>query len=117
MKNQKTVSLLLRLSIAFTFFYAAIAAFIAPQNWIGFLPTWISIVPIDSLLLLQLFSGFEIILGLLLVTGKRLYFSSIVSAIVIASIILLNIGAMDIVFRDVPILFACIALAVMSKDQ
>ncbi|KKS26660.1 MAG: hypothetical protein UU84_C0021G0006 [Candidatus Yanofskybacteria bacterium GW2011_GWC2_41_9] len=38
MPQQKTALILLRLGLAFGFFYATIALFLNPNDWIGFFP-------------------------------------------------------------------------------
>jgi len=108
-------SFLLRSGIAIAFFYAALASFLDPLSWISFIPSWVrDIAP--AKMLLTIFSIFEIILGIWLLSGKKIYASSIIASITLFGIIILNIANMDIVFRDVPILFASLALAVMYKE-
>ena len=109
MKRDKLISLLLRLGLAFSFFYAAIASFVNPASWIGFFPSFLR-----SGSILFLFSIFEIIIGLWLVLGKKVFYAAVLSALSILGIIVFNFGAMDIVFRDVSILLMAIALAVLS---
>ena len=116
MNNDRLASFFIRLGIAFAFVYAAISAFITPENWIGFMPSWISAIPVDQFLILQIFSGVEILLGLWLITGKKLFYSAIVSAVFLAGITIVNIGALDIVFRDITIFLAAIALAILARD-
>ena len=112
MEKEKLASLLLRLGLAFSFFYAAISAFINPTSWIGFLPEFLR-----GGGMLTAFSISEIILGLWLLSGWKTFYSSVLSAIVIAGITVFNFGSFDIVFRDVSILLMAIALAVLSKGK
>lgn len=112
MEEEKLVSLLLRLGLAFSFFYAAIAAFINPTSWIGFLPEFLK-----SEIILNVFGVGEIVLGLWLLSGWKTFYSSVLSAIMITGIIVFNFGSFDIVFRDVSILLMAIVLAFLSKGK
>lgn len=116
MKNERLISFLLRIGIAIAFLYAAIAAFLDPFSWIGFLPAWIdSIIPRGALL--SLFSLYEILLALWLLSGKMSFHAAMVSSATMGAIIVFNISSLDILFRDVPILFAALALMAMTYDK
>ena len=102
--------LLLRVGLALVFLYPAIAAFLEPQNWIGFLPVFIATNEA-----LFAFGVFEIILALWLLSGFRVGIAALISGALVLGIVLTNFGALDIVFRDIPIIFASAALYVLSK--
>lgn len=109
-------ALLLRVAIAFVFLYAAIAAFIDPSSWIGFVPEWMrSLIP-ENLFLLT-FNSYQIILALWLLSGKRIFWAAIIATLNLAAIVILNLGSFDLVFRDVGLALAAGALAVMSKGK
>ena len=110
MKNRsKIVAFCLRLGIAIPFLYAALAAFLDPNSWIGFLPPWIGFI-LPATVALNLFSVYEIALSLWLLSGKKALYSAILSAVTLGAITLFNVGALDIVFRDVGLLLAAVAL-------
>ena len=113
-KNLKIAKLLLRISVAFTFFYAAIFSFLNPNDWIGFFPIFIRDI-FSAQFLLTTFSFYELILGFWLVSGKWQFYAGLTSALTILGIIVFNFGAMDIVFRDVGLFFAALALAFLSR--
>ncbi len=116
MKNEKLALFLLRLGIASVFLYAAIAATLEPSNWVGYLPQSLrSIFPAETLL--HLFSAYQVLLSLWLLWGKKLLYPSVLSVLTFIAIIISNIGQLDIVFRDIAILFAALSLAVVSKDS
>lgn len=116
MKNEKLALFLLRLGIASVFLYAAIAATLEPSNWIGYLPQFLrSIFPAETLL--HLFSAYQVGLSLWLLWGKKLLYPSVLSVLTFIAIIIANIGQLDIVFRDIAILFAALSLAVVSRDS
>src|SRR3989338_10198195 len=96
----KTASQFLRVGLAFSFIYVALASFQNPLNWIGFFPQFLrDLVPAQTLL--AGFSIYEIVLGLWLLSGKKLVYSSLFSAATLAGIVVFNWGARDIVLRDI----------------
>ena len=103
-------SLLLRVGLAFSFLYPAFSSLAEPSNWIGFFPMFLR-TAIPEAQLLYLFSGYEIILGLWLLSGKQLVMSSLFAFATLAGVVLLNLGALDLVFRDVGLAFSAAALA------
>ncbi len=114
-KNNKEVlvSIFLRIGLAVVFLYAAVSSMLEPQNWIGFIPDFIkSIIPAD--IFLVLFSVYEFLLSLWLLSGRKGFYSAILSALTLAAIIFFNFTVLEIVFRDIAIFFAAIALAILS---
>lgn len=105
--------LLLRIGLALTFSYAAIASFIEPDAWIGYLPIVLRRI-FPAGILLNVFSVVEILLAFWLLSGKKTLYAAAFSALMLLGIIGANIGAMDVLFRDVAILFSALALAVLS---
>lgn len=107
------VSFLLRIGLASVFLYAAVAAFIEPDAWIGYLPIFLRHM-FPANLLLAGFSAYQILLSFWLLSGKKALYAALLSALTLVGIIIANIGALDIVFRDFAILFAALALAALS---
>jgi len=107
------VSFLLRSGLAIVFLYAAISSFLAPGNWIAYFPKFIRNF-IDGNILLFIFSVYEVILGVWLLSNKKVFYVSILSILTILIIIIPNIFLLDVIFRDIAILFMAIALAVLS---
>ena len=111
MSNQKIVLVLLRISIASVFLYAAISSLITPDNWIGFFPKLLrDTFPTRPLLLF--FSAYEIGLSLWILSGWKNFYAAILSALTLLGIIGSNLNQLDIVFRDFAIFFSSLALAV-----
>ena len=115
MPGQKIAIILLRLGLAFVFFYAAIASFTSPDDWIGFFPMFVKNI-LPAQFLLTAFSLYELILGFWLLSGRWPVLSAALSALSILGIIVFNFGAMDIVFRDVGLFFAALALALLNRN-
>ena len=114
MSGQKTALILLRLGIAFGFFYAAISSFLNPNDWIGFFPLFLRHIIAENYLLL-FFSIYELILGFWLISGKYSFVAGLISAATLLGITIFNLGVFDIVFRDVGLFFAALALVFASR--
>ena len=116
MGEKTLISFFLRLAISVPFLYAAIAAFLTPESWIGFLPSWVRIImPLE--IALSVFSVFQIILSLWLLSGKWLRYSSLLAVVTLLGIAIFNVGALDIVFRDVGLLLAAAALTLLAYEK
>lgn len=105
--------LLLRLGVAFAFIYPAVAAFFDPTAWIGFFPISIRDIFPSDIILLSVFGISEIVIALWILSGKHIFFPSILASIYLILIILFNAPIFDILFRDVSILFMTLALATL----
>src|SRR3989344_7331137 len=114
MPEQKIAIFLLRLGLAFVFFYAAIFSFLNPNDWIGFFPLFIRDI-LPEQFFLTIFSFYELILGFWLLSGKWQFYSGIFSALTILGIIAFNFIIMDIIFRDIGLFFSALALVFLSK--
>ena len=113
-KNLHLAQILLRVGLACVFLYAGIAAFITPTDWIGFIPNFLEVIS-EREVLLPIFSIFEIIVGLWLLLGKGLFWSSSLSSAAILGIIITNLSLIDLTFRDIGLFFSSLALTVLSK--
>lgn len=113
MSYPKVVLLLLRISIASVFVYAAIAATLQPYNWIGYIPQIAkNMFPAQKLLLG--FSLFQLALSIWILTGRKTFYAASLAAITLIGIIAANFSQLDILFRDFAIFFAALALAIGS---
>lgn len=110
------VSFFLRAGLAVVFLYAAISAFLNPQAWAGYIPAFVqAIIPAKTFL--QVHSVFNILLSFWLLSKKQAFYASIIASLTLIAIIFFNYTALDIIFRDVAILFAAIALAIISYNK
>lgn len=66
---------------------------------------------------LFIFSILEIILAVWLLTGWKLFYSAILSFVVLIAISLTNLGILDITFRDIGLALAALSLALLAKKQ
>ena len=106
---EKSVGLLLRVGLAFVFGYASISAFLDPNAWIGFFPQFLKNI-FPNQILLYSHSLAEIILAIWLLSGKWTKYAAAVSALALLSIIIFNLGSLDIIFRDIGLFFMALAL-------
>lgn len=116
MTNEKIISLLLRIGVAFAFVYPAVAGFFDPYSWVGFFPQFLlDIIP--GAILLPVFGIFEIILALLILFMQRPFYPSIIAAVVLLAIVVIDFKTIDIIFRDVSILLMAVALSLLHKKE
>lgn len=109
-------SFLLRIGLAVVFAYAATASFLDPITWVGYFPRFLrEIVPGETLL--PIFSVYEIGLALWLLSGVRVFPAALLSAATMAAIVIPNMAVLDVVFRDVAILFMALALAALHRSD
>jgi len=105
------------MGLAFVFLYAGISIISDPQSWIGFIPSSF----LDNLLskgsLLYIHAGLDIIAGLWLLFNKWIFYGSILATLDLAGIIIFNLGAIDIIFRDIGLLFSALALVILSSKN
>ena len=110
------VSFILRSGLAIVFLYASISATLNPNAWIGFIPQFITKV-IPANIFLWIYSSGEFILAAWLLSSKKTFYAAIASVILMLAIIMFNITALDIIFRDIAIMLSSIALAVLSYGE
>ncbi len=109
--NPTTASLLIRIGLAVVYLYAGIDAFRQPDLWIGFLPDFLlDLSPFSAKITLDLLSLAQIILAIWLLSGVYIKFAAVASAGFLLGIILSDPSAFIITFRDVPLVFASVAL-------
>lgn len=114
--REKTLSLILRASLAFAFAYPAINGFFEPYNWIGYFPSFVTgYLPDETLLLL--FAVIELIIALWLLIGWHVVIASSIATITLIAIVLLNLGDIDVLFRDIPIAAIGVALILLHRQK
>ncbi|OGE84442.1 MAG: hypothetical protein A2846_02665 [Candidatus Doudnabacteria bacterium RIFCSPHIGHO2_01_FULL_49_9] len=117
-KKDRLISFLLRIGLASVFLYAALAAFMDPDTWANFLPKFLrDMFPDQIRYFLMAFSLYELALVAVLLLDKFVYWAAIFSALTMVGILVFNAQGMDVIFRDVAIMFMAAALAVLKKDE
>ncbi len=108
--------LLLRIAIAFSFIYAAVSGFLDPSAWVGFFPSFVQgMAPAG--VIIGAWGLAEVILALVILFMRNAFYPGIIAAVLLAGVTITNLGAMDIVFRDVSIALAALALAFLTQEQ
>ena len=115
-KQIKIVWFLLRFGVAFVFLYASISAFINPIPWLAYFPDFMRDWKIDDILLIT-WGGAELIIGLWILSGKKIFLPSIAAAGLMFGIFITDFHTMNIIFRNVCILCTSISLAIISNPH
>lgn len=109
-------SFILRVALAVPFLFAAIDATLQPEAWIGFVPLFLrNIFP--GALLLGAHSALNVIAAVWLLSGWKTKEAAALAGLALLTIIVANITVLEIVFRDVGLLLAAVALGVLHYKK
>lgn len=118
---------ILRVGLAFSFMYPAVSAWFNPFAWVGYFPPFLldlagSLPALhtqagNDILMLHAFGVTEIIIGLWLIFGRKIFWPSIAASFYLLAIVILNLNQMDVIFRDISILAIAVSLALMSCSE
>jgi uncharacterized membrane protein YphA (DoxX/SURF4 family) len=109
----RRAKLILRLGLAAVFLYAAIGSLVSPNDWVGYLPHFATQI-LSPAVALGLFSAFELLLGLWLLSGKFVRYAAVLAGLTMVAIIVSDLHLFAITFRDIAIGAAAVALAVLG---
>jgi hypothetical protein len=113
--KDKTISYILRITIAFSFLYPPIAAWFSPDNWIWFVPDFVELFVAKNIFL-HIFGAVEIVIALGILFLKNPFWPALGAAGILFAIIVLDWSTFDVVFRDISILGAALALATLHRN-
>jgi uncharacterized membrane protein YphA (DoxX/SURF4 family) len=116
LKKRDISALLLRMGLGFVFAYAAISSLLYPNDWIGYLPKFLTSI-VDGDLLLKLMSVYELVLVIWLLSGWKTKYAAVLSALTLGGIALANLSLLPISFRDIGLVFGALALASLDRDD
>ncbi len=104
----------LRGGLAFVFVYAAATSLADPEAAATYFPRQI---PTDLVVgvLLPAFAVYEVVLAVGLLTSRFAHATAVLAAATLAGIIVVNADAFDVLFRNVAIACAALALAAQSR--
>jgi uncharacterized membrane protein YphA (DoxX/SURF4 family) len=114
MSREEIAHLILRLGVAFAFLYPPFKAIGDPYSWVGYFPQFVRDLPVDSVLVLHAFGVVEVIIAIWLITGWRVAYPAALAALMLLGIVAFNLNQLDVVFRDVSIAAAALALVVWN---
>lgn len=110
--------LLLRAGVAFAFIYPPISALTDPFAWIGYFPPFVlDTVGSGELVLLHLFGLVEIVIGVWILFGRRIWIPSLAATVALLLIVVLNLSQFEVLFRDISIALAAGALAYIHRPK
>jgi uncharacterized membrane protein YphA (DoxX/SURF4 family) len=102
----------LRIGVAFAFLYPPFNALGDPNSWIGYFPSFVhGIVP--DMLLLHAFGIIEVVLALWILSGKYIFWPAAIATVMLVVIVAFNLPGFQVLFRDLTIAAAALALALM----
>lgn len=110
LSSGKVGPLLLRTGLAFVFVYAAVSSLMHPDQWVGWLPSFIQKMS-SAETLLQIFSIGELLLALALLAGWYTRYAALLAAAALLGIVIASPHALDVTFRDIGLMFMAVALA------
>jgi hypothetical protein len=116
MSKQQAVSLLLRLGLAFAFFYGAAASILRPDDWASYFPSILKTY-LSNMFLLRSFEAIEILLGIWLISGKRVFVPSVISVAILLLAALVNIGTTDMAFLGISLTTAALSLSIIHSPR
>ncbi|MBP7770445.1 MAG: DoxX family membrane protein [Candidatus Pacebacteria bacterium] len=102
---------LLRIAVAIAFIYPALHALSNPGSWIGYFPPFLLNSGIAPEVLLHGFGIIEIVIALWILSGWHIEWPATLAALMLGGIVAFNGAQFEILFRDVSIALACLALA------
>ncbi len=114
--NRNVVSWLLRGALALVFVYASVSSFLSPQDWVGYLPSFLRDI-IPGSILLPFFSVLELTLAAWLLSGWMTKYAALMAAAMLAGIVVSNFQLFLITFRDMALMLVGVALFFLEKDK
>lgn len=117
MAAQRIATYILQGGVAFSLLYPPIAAISDPYSWIGYFPSFIQNLPIETMTLLHVFGVVEVVLALWILSGWRIYIPSAITAVLLIAIVVFNMSQFPVLFRDISIAAAAIALVFIDYER
>ncbi len=102
---------LLRIAAAIAFVYPPLHAISNPDSWIGYFPPFLLNSGISPEVLLHSFGVIEIVIAVWILSGWHIEWPATLAACMLAGIVAFNGAQFEILFRDLSIALACLALA------
>ena len=107
----------MRLAVAFPLLYVAFGFWKNPDAWLGYIPSFVQSFGVPQNILLTAIMTVHVILALWILSGWRLFFSALIAAVFFTSIVYFNLNQLDVLFRDIALALAALALAVGSRNR
>jgi uncharacterized membrane protein YphA (DoxX/SURF4 family) len=121
MNKNAVANVILRVGVAFAFLYAAIDGFIDPSSWVDYFPQFVlqpaQTMGISDVTALHIFAVVEIVLALWILSGIKIVMPSLLAVVMLVLIVALNLQEFQLLFRDLTIAAAALALAINSMKK
>lgn len=114
-RYSKLAPLFLRIGLATVFLFAAVSSFVSPDDWVGYLPSFVKAI-VPATVVLAVFSVIELLLAAWLLSGVYVRFAALLAAVMLLGIVVSNFSLLPISFRDIGLIFAALALAVWKEE-
>ena len=111
----KASDLFLRIALAFAFLYPAYGFWMNPNDWLGYIPAFVRNVGFSQDVLIMLIAGVHIIIALWILSGWRIFLPSLIAAVFLGSVVYFNQNQLDVLFRDISLGLAALALAFSNR--
>jgi uncharacterized membrane protein YphA (DoxX/SURF4 family) len=106
----------LRIALAGSVLYPPFDALTDPYSWVGYFPGFLSdLVAPHQLVLLHTFGIVEVVLAIWLLIGKRIKVPACIMAVLLLSIAATNLTQFSVLFRDVALALAALALVFYDR--
>lgn len=102
---------LLRIAVAIAFVYPPLHALSNPDSWVGYFPPFLLNSGIPAEVLLHGFGLIELVIAGWILSGWRIEWPATLAALMLGAIVLFNGAQFEILFRDLSIALASLALA------
>lgn len=115
--SEKIGQLVLRAGVALAFLYPPYDALTNPSSWVGYFPKFVLDFPLDPLITLHAFGVLEVIIAVWLLSGWKVRVPALIAAVLLLAIVGFNLPQFPILFRDVAIAFAALAIAILPRPE
>ncbi|HEY4511690.1 MAG TPA: hypothetical protein VJH55_02515 [Candidatus Paceibacterota bacterium] len=106
---------LLRLATALAFLYPAYAIHASPESWLSYIPPFVDNFKIPQAMLTSLFTALHVIIGVWILSGKKIFIPSLIATLFLAGVVALNWDQIDILFRDLALALVALYLTIASR--
>ena len=117
-ENNKEIltSFLLRAGLCIVFLYAGTASLVNSANWIGFVPQWINnFISREAFLVAHGIA--DIFIGMWLISNFKPFWAGFAASLSLIAVISVNFAQLEIIFRDVAILFSALSLMAITYKK
>jgi uncharacterized membrane protein YphA (DoxX/SURF4 family) len=106
----------LRFGLVALFLWFGLSQVISPSEWVSWLPSWTSSLPLGAKTLVLLNGGFEVIFGALLALGIQTRWVALLLSLHLF-LIAYEIGYNDVGVRDFVLSISTLAIALFGADR